>query len=255
MTEPSPMWRAIAGEIEAEIKARRLNPGDRLPTEHALARRFVVNRYTVRRALAHLQAKGLVETNQGRGSFVRRPALPYYIHRRTRFSENIRHLAATHRNDTLALDMRPADAQVAEALGLRYGDPVVYLERLGVVNDQPVSISRHYFSHARLPMFAAMYPSRGSITATLRDSGILDYVRVRTRVLARLPNPQECDLLALPKHVPLIMTQSINQDGLGAPLEFGDARFAADRVEFVIEPEPAPAQDEAVSWQGAGKSC
>jgi hypothetical protein len=43
--------------------------------------------------------------------------------------------------------------------------------------------------------------------------------------------------LDLPRHVPLLITQSVNHDRLGQPLEYGDSRIAADRVEFVIEPE------------------
>jgi hypothetical protein len=37
--------------------------------------------------------------------------------------------------------------------------------------------------------------------------------------------------------VPLLITQSMNHDGLDRPLEYGDARMASDRVEIVIEPE------------------
>lgn len=236
------MWRKIASDIERDIRERALNPGDRLPTEHSLAKQYVVNRHTVRRALAHLQAKGLVESTQGRGSFVRRPALPFHIQRRTRFSENVKHSAADHRHKTLVLDVRPAETLVAEGLGLRFGDPVVYLERIAYVNEAPFGIGRHHFSYERLPLFIRMYPDRGSITKTLLDSGILDYVRVRTKILSRLPTQAECDLLELPRHVPLLITQAINHDGLGQPLEYGDSRVAADRVEFVIEPE-GPGQD------------
>jgi DNA-binding GntR family transcriptional regulator len=60
---------------------------------------------------------------------------------------------------------------------------------------------------------------------------------VQTRIVSRLPTPRESELLSLPRHVPLLITQSINHDGLDRPLEYGDARMASDRVEIVIEPE------------------
>jgi phosphonate metabolism transcriptional regulator PhnF len=247
MVADSAMWRVIANDIEKMIKERVLNPGDRLPTEHSLTRKYMVKRHAVRRALAQLQAKGLVESTQGRGSFVRRPALQFRIQRRTRFTENVKHMGASHWHKTLALDVRPAEPVVAEALSLKLGDPVVYIERMGFVNDAPVGIGRHHFSHERLPLFLKMYPSRGSITETLRDSGIPDYVRVRTRMLSRLPTPHECELLCLPKHVPLMITQSLNHDGLGQPLEYGDARFASDRVEFLFEDDaPEARQSETL---------
>jgi len=48
-------------------------PGQRLPPERELAERFGVNRVTVRSALARLQASGLLEAQQGRGTTVRDP--------------------------------------------------------------------------------------------------------------------------------------------------------------------------------------
>lgn len=238
--EASSAWRTIAGEIELKIKSRELCPGDKLPTEQQLARKYMVNRHTVRRALSHLSSRGLLESTQGRGSFVRRPSVELRIQRRTRFSDTMRSLNATFTHHTLALDVRPADSRAAEILQIKVGAPIIFLERLAIVNEQPIGIGRHRFSFDRLPHFADMYRSRQSVTATLRDSGILDYVRAWTKVYAQMPSAAECDLLHMPKHVPLLVTQSLNHDGLGQPLEYGDARTAADRAELCIEPEPLP---------------
>jgi GntR family transcriptional regulator, phosphonate transport system regulatory protein len=231
------MWQSIAFDLEREIRQRGISPGDKLPTEHALARKYFATRHVVRRALAHLQSKGLIESTQGRGSFARRPTLPMHIQRRTRFSETVEGIGAKHEHRTLILDVRRAEVEVAQAFGVRVGTPILCLERLAIVNDQPTSISRHHFLNARVPCFATLYESRGSITATLRDLGILDYVRVQTKIHARLPTPEECKLLEMPRHVPLMTTQSINHDMNGVMLEYGEARFAADRVDLVIEPQ------------------
>jgi DNA-binding GntR family transcriptional regulator len=56
-------------------------------------------------------------------------------------------------------------------------------------------------------------------------------------VLARLPTVAEAELLDLPRHVPLIITRSVNNDMLGQPLEYGETRRAADRVELRIDSE------------------
>jgi DNA-binding FadR family transcriptional regulator len=66
--------RGLAHELVERLKERilagELAPGDRLPTEAALAEEFAVSRTVVREAVSRLQAAGLVETFQGRGSFV-----------------------------------------------------------------------------------------------------------------------------------------------------------------------------------------
>ena len=59
-----------------QIAAGRFGPGDRLPSEADLVRRFGASRITVGRALRDLQAAGLIERRVGSGTFVRRPAPP-----------------------------------------------------------------------------------------------------------------------------------------------------------------------------------
>lgn len=60
----------IAAQIGKEIAEGRVVPGDRLPTEHILAKTFGVSRSVVREAIAQLRNEGLVETRQGIGAFV-----------------------------------------------------------------------------------------------------------------------------------------------------------------------------------------
>src|SRR5919106_2831512 len=58
----------IARRIEEAIRLGRYKPGERLPTETALATGFGVSRKVVREAIARLN--GLVRTRQGLGAFV-----------------------------------------------------------------------------------------------------------------------------------------------------------------------------------------
>jgi DNA-binding FadR family transcriptional regulator len=63
----------IAAEIAREINDSKLGPGDRLPTEHILAKTFGVSRSVIREAIAQLRNEGFVETRQGVGAFVTDP--------------------------------------------------------------------------------------------------------------------------------------------------------------------------------------
>lgn len=66
--------RGLAHELVERLKERILagdiEPGQKLPTEAALVAEFGVSRTVVREAMSRLQAAGLVETFQGRGTFV-----------------------------------------------------------------------------------------------------------------------------------------------------------------------------------------
>ena len=67
------VWRQIEQILAAEIAASGFGEEGRLPSEGELAKRFDVNRHTVRRAMLGLAALGLVSVEQGRGTFVARP--------------------------------------------------------------------------------------------------------------------------------------------------------------------------------------
>ena len=61
--------RVVAG-LKERILAGDLSPGTRLPSENQLIEEYGVSRTVVREAVTRLRAEGLVETFQGRGSFV-----------------------------------------------------------------------------------------------------------------------------------------------------------------------------------------
>jgi GntR family transcriptional repressor for pyruvate dehydrogenase complex len=61
----------IAQDIQRQIAAGSLKDGDRLPSVDSLATDFGVSRASIREALQALAARGLVEIQHGRGTFVR----------------------------------------------------------------------------------------------------------------------------------------------------------------------------------------
>lgn len=229
------LWEMVAKEIEQSIHRREFTPGDKLPTEAEYSRRFMVNRNTLRRALAHLQERGLIESTQGRGSYVRRPAIRYTIGRRTRFTDAMQSQSLEAKTKTLDLTIKLASREICDALQMRNGAKTIELRRVGYAGSEPVSLSVHNFSYDRFPFFAKMYRDNMSVTEALRNCGVLDFTRQRTVVQSRLPDAAEAAELNLPRHVPLIITKAWNVDSIGDAIEYGTAFFASDRVELDIE--------------------
>lgn len=60
-------YASIVSSIRDDLFQRRLAPGDRLPSEEALAERFGVSRSVVREALRVLELQGLVAVRHGYG--------------------------------------------------------------------------------------------------------------------------------------------------------------------------------------------
>ncbi len=230
------LWRQIARCIEQDIADGALTAGGRLPTEAQMSARFGVNRHTVRRALEELSRAGLVQVEQGRGSFVAEDVLDYAISARTRFSEWIR--AHNKEPGGRVLDLRElaADAAIAAGLGLRPGARVVLMTRLGLADGRPVSLSQHHFPAARFPGLLEALRACQSVTAALARVGVEDYRRQQTRVTARMPQGSEAELLRMPRNRPLVVTENTNVDATGAVVEFGISCYPTPRVQIVFEP-------------------
>lgn len=65
-----PIYEQIFDQIRSAIVRGELTEGERLPSIRALANSLRVSVITTKRAYADLEAAGLVETVQGKGSFV-----------------------------------------------------------------------------------------------------------------------------------------------------------------------------------------
>lgn len=60
----------VADKLLQKIRADRLMPGTRLPSEQAMAQHFGVSRTVVREAIALLKAEGILSTRKGSGAFI-----------------------------------------------------------------------------------------------------------------------------------------------------------------------------------------
>ncbi len=118
MAERGSLRAGVADALRDDLARGRFGPGDRLPAEAALARRFALNRHTVRDTLARLAAEGLVISRRGAGSFVASRPTDYPLGRRVRFEANLRAAGRTPAREVLALLTRAADEGEAAALGL-----------------------------------------------------------------------------------------------------------------------------------------
>ncbi|SBV94565.1 conserved hypothetical protein [uncultured Alphaproteobacteria bacterium] len=229
-----PLWRQVEEALGTAIRGGAVEPGAQLPTEFELAARFGVNRHTIRRALAELEAASLIRVERGRGTFVHENVIDYQVSRRTRFSENLRRQNREPSGIILESGERPAPHPVARALGLADGEATVWMRRLAHADGRPTNVAEHWFPLKRFAGFLDIYRQRLSITATYAYFGIFDYTRKSTRITARMPSLEEAELLKQPKNRPVLVTEAVNVDAEGQPIEYGATAFNGEVVQLVV---------------------
>lgn len=229
------MWRAIANALRGDISEGRYGPGDKLPTEAALADRFGVNRHTVRHALSHLVDEGLVRTRRGAGAFVAAMPTDYPIGQRVRFHENL--LAAGRRPDkrVLHIETRAATTGEARVLTIAPGDLVCAYHGLSLADGTPIALFESLFPLTRLAGIDAALATFTSVTEALASIGVADFTRASTRVTADLADAIQALHLNIREGSPVLRTTGLNVDAGGVPVEYGRTWFAGDRVSLTME--------------------
>lgn len=227
------LWRQIADQIRQAIGSGEF--AERLPPEMELARRFGVNRHTVRGAISALVQEGVLRAEQGRGTFVeRKQRLAYPIGARTRFSEGLEGQVRERRGILLSHAVELADERTIAALGLEGGAKVVRLETLSEADGRPVSRATSFFPASRFVGMEGHYAESGSITAALKAFGVSDYFRKSTLISARHASDADLSDLKLSPGAIVLVTIYANVDQDERPVQFSETRFAADLVELSV---------------------
>jgi len=134
----APLYLQIRALLEKSLEAREWRPGEAIPSEIDLARRYRVSQGTVRKAIDALAADNLVVRRQGKGTFVathteERSSLVRFLRIRRNDDEPVTPVSRL-------LDVRrgKAAADTAKLLALKPGDAVLVLRRVLDYAGEPV---------------------------------------------------------------------------------------------------------------------
>lgn len=228
-------WQQVEEDIAEDILTGRLSPSAQLPKETELMEQFGVGRHTIRRAISNLQNRGLVQVEQGRGTFVRDGRLDYRLSERTRFSQNLLDQGREPLGQAIREEEIPASAAVAEALRLPRGEPVYHIVRRGFADDEPINFSNAYYPVRRFPGFDKARRSGRSVSVILADYGVPDYIRLRTDILVRMPTTEEARQLGQGMSQPVIISKKVDVDMKGTPIAYSETVWPGERVQFSID--------------------
>ena len=222
-----------------------------MPSENELAKRYKTSRPTVRRAIALLKAEGLVNTEQGRGVFVRpKPHVRLLLsgqafrrHRRagqSGFNAQVEEQGQQPEQQLLEVGRTKAPEDVALRLELDDNEPVVVRRRLFRVNGEPVALVDSYYPSevADGTALAELERIPGSAYRLIEDPSGPIRRRLKRSVddlVCRMPTPREADVLQLDQGVPVVRILRTVYDSDSRAVEVQDSVAAADKHRFRYE--------------------
>jgi GntR family transcriptional regulator len=211
-------------------------PGDQLPSEAELCERFGVSRTVVRQALTELVHDGSVVREQGRGSFVAQPKINEgLVQRLTGFHEDMAERGLHPFSRVLRQKVTPASATVARHLDVAAGTPLIVIDRLRFINDQPLVLVTTYIPQHFCPQLTEIDLSERSLYDVLGLEADLVITRGRRWIEAVTATAKQASLLEVEKSAPLIRLESVSYLADGRPVEYYDAIHRSDRARFEVD--------------------
>lgn len=152
------------------LVTHELAVGDAIPSERLLCERFGVSRMTVRQAVDALVVEGLLQREQGRGTFVAPTKMDLEV-RLASFGEDMRRRGMAPSSRVLAAEEITASPDIADALELLPGEQVFHLHRVRLADGEPMAIEQSWLPARLAPgLFDDGAPD--SIYGELRRRGL-----------------------------------------------------------------------------------
>ncbi|TDW66445.1 GntR family transcriptional regulator [Kribbella pratensis] len=208
-----------------------LGEGAALPPERVLAKEFGVSRWTMRQAIRELIADGRLRARQGQGTFVATPKLvqPLAL---VSYTEALRAQGHTPAREVVEFDELPADAVLADRLGIAEGEPVHRLERVLFADGQPIGLETTYLAVERFPTLKAVLDPTGSLYRCLTDQLGVRFGEGEELVETVIATPREAELLKATQSLPMLLLHRTSRDTAGRPIEAVRSLYRGDRVGF-----------------------
>lgn len=229
---PVPLHFRVREHILGLITSRELKPGDQVPTEVELMRRFKVSRITVRQALGHLTAAGLLYRRSGLGTFVAQPRIEQELKQLTGFVEDMEALQLRAAAKVVKIARPHADAEVAHQLQLKVGAPVVYLERVRLANEEPLSFDTTYLPADIGEAIAQEDLEANPVFSLLEDKYGIKLGEAEYRIEAALATRAVARHLRIRVGAPVLLIERTTSSAEGRPIDYEKLYYRGDRIRY-----------------------
>lgn len=230
-SRPEPLWHQAEQALRALIADGTWPDGTQLPNEAKLCEMLGVSRITIRHALRNVEESGLLRREHGRGTFVRTSTVTAGVRGLTSFTQEMADRGLVVGSRVLEMVELPASLEVASALEIAEGEPVVKVRRLRAGNNQPIGIQNAFMPATRVPGLVDIGEQVPSLYALLKTRfGIAPQV-AREIYRVGVVSSEDAELLEVDVGSPAFIVQRITSDGHG-PFEYTVSTMRGDRYEI-----------------------
>jgi GntR family transcriptional regulator len=228
----SPLYQQIKGLILGSLRAAEWKPGEAIPSETDLATRFRVSQGTVRKAIDELASENLLLRRQGKGTFVATHAEAQVQFRFLKLvpESGTRGSEGPAQRDIIECRRTRASADIARALALRTGDPVLQVRRVLSFGGAPIILEDIWLPAAPFKGLTAerLANYQGPMYALFETEFNVRMVRAEEKIRAIPAQAEHAALLKVKQHTPLLSVERIAYTYQDEPMELRLGYYRTD---------------------------
>ncbi|MGO3885179.1 MAG: GntR family transcriptional regulator [Mycetocola sp.] len=228
---PVPLYYQVAQRLQAAILNGELPAGSRLENEIALGNRLGLSRPTIRRAIQELVDKGLLVRRRGIGTQVVHGQVTRNVELTSLF-EDLERSGQHPQTTLLSRSVEPADARIAQILGVDEGADVLHISRLRSADNVPIAVLDNVLPTEFTDLDDEALSSYG-LYQLFRSRGVTMRV-AKQRIGARAATSTESDLLDIARGGAVLSMSRTAFDNSGRAVEHGDHVYRPDLYSFEI---------------------
>ncbi|WP_245445988.1 GntR family transcriptional regulator [Metarhizobium album] len=231
---PIPLYFQLAEMLRAQITSGEFASGDKLPSEHELCSHYDVSRSVVRQALQSLSQDGLIETERGRGAFVRERKVPITLTQKLDpLQEGMAKAGFKLTTKILQQRLIAAPSHIVERIG---DEKAIFLERLRYADGKVLLVVQNYLPYSRVPQLLEFTGLENtSLYNYLRnDLGIIVSTGKRFIEIGRADN-HIARLLEVEPGSQVLFNRELTYDQSGNAVEYYESWHHPDRTRLTID--------------------
>jgi GntR family transcriptional regulator len=225
----------VEDHIKALIDNGTLVPGDLIPSEPQLAKQLEVSQGTVKKAIDNLVWERRLFRHQGKGTYVSSIDFNNSLFRFTTYGDAEGKPTRIHKATT-ARHITPATPSLADKLEVPSGTDILYVERVGFVEDQPVMVE---YSHWRSDIVPGLEDQALHIPdllyALIVEKFKLPVVRAEETLTAGATDEQTASHLLIDPGTPVLVLNRTTYTRDNQIIEVRTSKGRADKFSYKTE--------------------
>ena len=233
-TRHAPLYQWLSETLRDDISQGIYKPGDALPTEHELMRRYDLSSTTVRRAVHDLVREGWIYRKAGKGTFVKRDKVEERLLRLTSFAEEMQRRNIKPEFKLVCAKMLVPPAEVATAFQVPSQQNAYLIERIQLANGEPIALARGYWRCEIGERLAQHDLDLIPLYAVLEHTLHIPLVEADESISAAVADADIARKLDIPRRAPLLVRRRLSYTTAMRPVEYTTTFYRADRYEYKI---------------------